>query len=215
MVGWKDLVKRLPQHRDLSWIIHIFASLGVLVCVITFTPVVTWWATYLAGPWNDSRGDVLIVLGGSPGSDGIMGESSYLRSQYSVLVYREGGFSRILLSGGGEPVPVASEMRDFLVSVGIPRAAISTEARSTSTRENALYAKQMLNGYSGRKVLLTSDFHMFRAYRAFRKVGLDIMPRPIPDVRKHATSWRGRWPAFLDLAEETIKIGYYYLRGWI
>jgi hypothetical protein len=56
---------------------------------------------------------------------------------------------------------------------------------------------------------------MFRAYRAFRKLGLEVAPRPIPDARKRAARYRGRWPAFLDLLEETAKISYYYTHGWI
>ena len=64
-------------------------------------------------------------------------------------------------------------------------------------------------------MLLTSDFHMYRAQRTFKKAGLDVLPRPFPDVRKRATSLLGRWEAFLDLTYETAKIVGYYVRGWI
>ena len=67
----------------------------------------------------------------------------------------------------------------------------------------------------GRKVLLTSDYHMFRACRAFRKAGLEVAPRPFPDAGKRAANWLGRWPAFLDEVVETLKIGYYFVRGAI
>jgi len=106
-------------------------------------------------------------------------------------------------------------MRDFLECRGVPRTAIEIEARSRGTHENALYVAELLAGVSGRKVLLTSDYHMFRAHRAFKKAGLAVLPRPFPDARKRASNWTGRWPAFLDLVEETLKIGYYYARGWI
>jgi uncharacterized SAM-binding protein YcdF (DUF218 family) len=110
---------------------------------------------------------------------------------------------------------VAEAMRDFLECHGVPREAIRLETRSNSTRENALYTKELLAGVPGRKVLLTSEYHMFRAHGAFRRVGLEVLPRPYPDVRKRAASWIGRWPAFLDLVVETVKIGYYRPRGWI
>ena len=97
----------------------------------------------------------------------------------------------------------------------MPRTAIVLEEQSRSTRHHALYTKKLLASMPGRKVLLTSDFHMFRAHRAFRKEGLDVVPSPYPDVRKRATTWRVRWPAFLDLVQETVKIGYYYAQGWI
>jgi uncharacterized SAM-binding protein YcdF (DUF218 family) len=64
-------------------------------------------------------------------------------------------------------------------------------------------------------VLLTSDFHMFRAVRVFRKAGLNVTPYAIPDVIKISDSWYGRISGFQRLAVETVKIGYYELRGWM
>jgi hypothetical protein len=56
---------------------------------------------------------------------------------------------------------------------------------------------------------------MFRATRVFRKAGIDIAPRPIPDAAKRMESWKDRWPVFLVLGLETVKVGYYFARGWI
>ena len=67
----------------------------------------------------------------------------------------------------------------------------------------------------GRKVLLTSDYHMFRAYRTFRKAGFEIAPRPFPDMLKLSSCWLCRWQAFVTLSDESAKIAYYYARGWI
>jgi uncharacterized SAM-binding protein YcdF (DUF218 family) len=106
-------------------------------------------------------------------------------------------------------------MRAFMVSQGIPASAISVEGDSHSTRENALKSKALLENRPGRKVLLTSDYHMFRAARVFRKAGIDIVPRPLPDAAKQIGAWRNRWPVFLGLCVETVKIGYYFARGWI
>ena len=46
---------------------------------------------------------------------------------------------------------------------------------------------------------MTSDYHMYRALRAFRKAGLDVQPRPIPDGRKRYSSWYKRWELAVDL----------------
>lgn len=202
-------------RRLLSILLISFTSLGVLLTIVTATPLDSWWGRALAGSWDDSRGDVLIVLGGSSTNDGVIGENSYWRSVYAVTAYREGGFNQIILAGGGRAgTPIAVSMGTFLESQGVPRKFILLETRSTSTRENALYTKTLLSRSTGH-VLLTSDFHMFRARRTFQKVGLDVLPRPIPDVLKRGSTWKGRWPAFLDLSTETIKIAYYYARGWI
>ncbi len=180
------------------------AGVGLLFVLVSATPLVGWWAGILAGPWEDPGGDVLIVLGGSLLGDRVIGPSSYWRSAYAVLAWRAGTFRRVVISGGG-PVggSIAETIRDFLVCQGVPRSAIQVETRSRSTRENALYVTQLLAGVPGRKVLLTSDYHMFRAHRAFENAGLEVLPRPFPDARKRASGWSGRWPALLDLVRET------------
>jgi len=193
----------------------MLASLGLLLVLVTVTPVVYWWASVLSGPWEDPNGDVLIVLGGSLLDKGLMGQSSYWRSVYALRAWRQGSFQRIVISGGPADYSTAAPMSDFLEAHGVPREAIQVEAQSRSTHENAVRVAELLTGVSGRKVLLTSDYHMFRAYHAFRKAGLDVLPRPFPDVRKRAAGWTGRWPAFLELVLETVKIGYYRARGWI
>ncbi len=215
MANGKNSVRYGGVRRFLRVLVSAATVVGLLLVVVTVTPLVDWWAGALAGPWNDPQGDVLIVLGGAVGEHGIMGANSYLRSEYAILAYREGAFRKLAISGGGQPIPIALAMRDFLTCMGVPPTAILVESASTSTRENAVYTKKLLEAVPGKKVLLTSDYHMFRAYRAFRKVGLDVAPRPIPDARKRATRWLGRWPAFLDLVQETAKILYYFARGWI
>ncbi len=197
--------------RVLRPIVFALAAFGLLFVVVTLSPLDYWWATGLAGPWNKPKGDVLIVLGGSVLNDGTLGESSYWRSVYATRAYREGQFHQVVLSG----MPAAEAMKSFLVCQGVPPEVIRLETRSTSTRENALFTTELLTGVSGRLVLLTSDYHMFRAHHAFGKIGLDVVPIPYPDVRKRAIRWTGRWPAFLDLVLETFKIGYYFSRGLI
>lgn len=212
----RRIIWRRLANVALVTIQRILAGLGLLLLLVTVTPLDVWWATQLAGPWNDPKGEVLIVLGGSVLEDGEMGTSTYWRSVYAVRAWREGGFKEIVLSGGGPPMGTVSEsMRSFLVAQGVPRESIWLETKSLSTRENALLTKPILDGIPGRKVLLTSDYHMYRARRAFEKVGVNVLPRPFPDARKRAQNPLGRWDAFLDLTEETAKIVVYRLRGWI
>jgi uncharacterized SAM-binding protein YcdF (DUF218 family) len=202
--------------KAVRFVFHILAVIGLLFLVVTLTPLDGWWANYLAGPWNDPKGEVLVVLGSDTVKDSI-GLSSYWRSVYAVRVWKQGGFRTVVVSGGsnGSQPSIAEQMRDFMVSQGIPAAAIQVETESHSTRENALKSKPLLDRLGGKKVLLTSDYHMFRAYRAFRKAGIDVQPNPFPDSLKQAASWETRWPAFLGLCKETTKIAYYFVRGWI
>lgn len=192
-----------------------FAAIGFLYVLISATPIVNWWGHGLAGSFSSPKGETLIVLGGGTLAPGMMGLSSYWRSIYAIRAYASGGFQRIVIAGGGSPEPVSVEMKRFMVCQSVPPANIATDTRSTSTRENALEVKRFLNNQTGGLVLLTSDYHMFRARRAFAKAGLRVLPSAFPDAVKAGQSWQNRWPVFLELCTETVKIGYYYARGWI
>ena len=95
------------------------------------------------------------------------------------------------------------------------REAIIAEWRSASTRENAIETARLIQGLPGKKVLLTSDFHMYRALRVFRKVGIDATPMAVPDMLHSTEHWNGRFQAFETMLAESAKIVYYALRGWI
>jgi uncharacterized SAM-binding protein YcdF (DUF218 family) len=190
---------------------RILVSIGLLFLLVTLLPVTDWWARALAGSWDEPRGDILIVLGGDVLEDGTIGLHSYWRTVYAARAWRSGGFREIVISGAS----AAPEMKKLLVVQGVPETAIRLEERSTSTHENAQFTRAMLADTPGQRVLLTSEFHMFRARRAFRGAGVPVRGIPVPDVLKQSARWRGRWPAFFELCEETAKIAYYWARGWL
>jgi len=101
----------------------------------------------------------------------------------------------MILCGG---LVVAESMREFQLIV--------VEGRSGSTRENALFRRPLWKSVPGRKTLLSSDFHMYRSLRAFKKVGLDVQPRPIPEALKRGNTWTQRWRVFVDLMIETARL---------
>lgn len=191
-------------------------SLGTLVVAVHLTPLVDLWANALSGEWHDPRPGVLIVLSGSKMQNGSeIGESTYWRTIYAGRYWRRGGLDRIILTGGPPEAPVSHAMRQFLLSMGVAFEAMLVDEQSGSTRENALAVRALAAPLPGRKTLLTSDYHMFRAVRVFRKAGIDVTPCPVPDALKRSSRWQGRWTAFLDVALESAKIAYYWLRGWI
>jgi uncharacterized SAM-binding protein YcdF (DUF218 family) len=201
--------------RTLLGVCVLFAILSL---VIYGTPVDQWYASRLAGNWTDSDGDILIVLAAEAGPGNVIGLSSYWRATYAILAWRIGHFRSIVVSGGraeGVAEPLAQMIGRFLAANGIPQDRIFLESRSVSTRENALYTKQMIGAWPGKKVLLTSDYHMFRARRAFEAAGLPVIPRPTPDVIKLAEHPLYRGLCFWTLALESVKIAGYRWRGWI
>ncbi len=190
---------------------NMLAGLGLLLLVVTLAPP-RWYVGWLAGPWSDPKGPTMIVLGADFMDGRILGEGSYWRSVYAILAWKDGGFRRVLLSGD---VSVTGPMRDFIVCQGVAAENVTLEDHSHSTRENAIFTARVARQFPGPYVLLTSDYHMFRAHRAFRKAGLEVTPRPFPDAGKRFNDWRSRWQVTLDLGVETAKIAYYWARGWI
>jgi uncharacterized SAM-binding protein YcdF (DUF218 family) len=189
---------------------RVFMALGLLAVLVTVTPVDRWWAHAYSGPMELPKGDVLILLSAANDDRGFISYSSYWRARYALLAWRTGAFKTIVVTGGGGP-----GIRDFLVTQGVPANAIVAEWASTSTRENGVNTARQIQGMPGKKVLLTSDFHMYRAVRVFRKLGVDVAPAPAPDVMKISKSPYLRIPAFETLVVESVKIAGYRLRGWI
>ncbi|MGH9615274.1 MAG: YdcF family protein [Acidobacteriaceae bacterium] len=192
------------------WIVRLFAAIGIVTVLIVSTPIVSWWARAYAGSIDQPRGDVLIVLSAAADDSGGISYSSYWRARMAVLAWKTQGFKTIVISGGGGP-----GILNFIVAEGVPRNAVVAEWRSTSTRENALDTKGLVQHMPGRKVLLTSDFHMYRAIRVFRKVGIAVTPMAVPDVLHATEHWTGRFSAFETMAIETAKIVDYRFHGWI
>jgi len=196
-------------------LISALAVFGTVIAIILFTPVTVPWAGWLASPWLDSQGEVLVVLTGSQLRSGMLGESSYWRAAYTALIYREGGVRKIFISGGSDPIlpPIAEEMRRYLVASGVPPEIIVVETASLNTRGSAQNLSRLLAGEAGVKVLVTSDYHVYRSRRFFEKAGIKLAVRPVADAGKRGSTLNGRWSAFCDLALETTKIIYYRLQN--
>ncbi len=188
---------------------HLLAAIGLITVLVMFTPVVSWWALAYAGPIEQPKGDVLILLSAAADDNGGISYSSYWRARQALFAWQTGGFNKIVISGGGPGI------LNFLIAEGIPREAIIAEWRTTSTRENAIETARLIQGMPGKKVLLTSDFHMFRALRVFRKLGIEVTPMAVPDVLHSTEHWNGRFSAFETMLVESAKIVGYAVRGWI
>ncbi len=196
-------------HKAGVWLSRLLTAIGLITVLAITTPVVSWWARAYAGPIERPRGDVLILLSAAGDDRGGISYSSYWRAREAIFAWQTGSFKKIVVSGGGPGI------LNYLLAEGIPRDAIVAEWRSTSTRENGIETARLVQGVPGRKVLLTSDFHMYRALRVFRKLGIEVKPMAVPDVLHSTEHWNGRFSAFETMAVESVKIAYYAMRGWI
>ena len=100
------------------------------------------------------------------------------RLDKAVDVYRKDPSATILIPSGGrggdETVSEAEAMKGYLLESGIPEEDIIMEDQSKTTMENLKFSKEIIDGREGRKyvALVTSNYHVYRALRYCRRVGL-------------------------------------------
>lgn len=203
-----------PALRFARWVLMIS---GGLLLVVLFTPLVPWTARLLSSPWTRVNQGVLIVLSGSTVSYGearpaqLIGLNTYWRVMHAIYVWRSGHYRTILVSGAG----TADTVKPLLMAYGIPESAILVENRAANTHENATFCKPLLATLPGPYVLLTSDYHMYRAARCFAREHIAIETMPAPDLLKRGEFPLQRWDGFCDLAAELTAIAYYRVHGWM
>lgn len=90
---------------------------------------------------------------------------AYLESNPDTMVIVSGG------QGSNEHISEAVGMQSYLVEKGIAEERILMEDKSTSTVENLMFSENLLDKENDRVVLVTNNFHMFRAEQIARKYG--------------------------------------------
>lgn len=101
------------------------------------------------------------------------------RIDKAIDVYHKDPTPPILIPSGGqgtdETVSEARAMADYLLSKGIPREKIILEDRSVNTYENLLNSKKIIKERADGSyiALVTSNYHVYRALRHCRKIGLE------------------------------------------
>ncbi|MFE0650167.1 YdcF family protein [Streptomyces sp. NPDC059534] len=90
-----------------------------------------------------------------------------------------GGDAPVLITSGGqgpdEEVPESHAMADYLVERGFPAGAVVREDRSRTTEENMLFSKELMerDRPGSSCVIVTNNFHAFRAALMARRAGVD------------------------------------------
>lgn len=131
--------------------------------------------------------DIAIILGGFTTYDEVSQiEQFHLstdRFLHGIQMYKTGKVKKLMLVGGSGSITKPEEkegpiLKQFLIKMGIDEADIIVEAESKNTYENAVNTAEIINSsYSNSScVLITSGYHMPRAKRCFKKVGLKVTP---------------------------------------
>lgn len=129
--------------------------------------------------------DVAIVLGGMFEYNGDLDEISIRRQGdrlfKAVSLYKTGKVEKLLISGdsgyiGDRGLHEAKQVKEVLISWGIPETDIISEEKSVNTHENAIESVKILKQsypHYNRFLLVTSGIHMKRALACFKNEGLE------------------------------------------
>ena len=153
------------------------------------------------GAPNDTVADAALVLSG---------DVDYLRVRHAAALQTRGRVRFLLVTGAGVGGDSGRELAKQALKAGVPEPAIVVEPRSTTTRENMLYASPIVREHGWTRVaLVTSASHMGRALRAARRAMPEVewTPAPVGDAGPPARIYRTRMG-------EWVKLAWYAARGW-
>ncbi|ECC1499637.1 YdcF family protein [Listeria monocytogenes] len=124
--------------------------------------------------------DTVLILGAKVNGDPAEpAEVLKERLDAAVTYLNENPTMQVVVSGGqgeDESASEASVMEEYLVNKGITRSRIKIEDKSRRTEENLKYSKEKFN--LGKTVIVTSDYHMYRALMLAKRQGLDASGLP-------------------------------------
>ena len=163
---------RIPKKLNIA--VGVASLFPVALVVFLFIYGNTGRVTY--------QEDVVIVLGA-----GVQGESVTRplarRLDAAFDYWQRNPAAYVMVTGGlgsRATITEAEAMARYLQRRGMPRERILLEELSTSTYENLTFANEILTGHfpgGFTAVLVTNDFHIYRAVRTAREIGIDVNRR--------------------------------------
>jgi len=166
----KPVISSLSTRR----VVLVLAFLSILV----FTSVET---LIISGAVSDNevKTEHVIILGGGLKGDRVT-PVLHERLLKGLEYLRRYPDADVIVSGGrgfGNKITEAEAMESFLAAEGIARDRIIREDRATSTMENFLYSRELLQKSGeadmGSITVVTSDFHMLRSKLLARRAGFE------------------------------------------
>lgn len=150
--------RRIPKFFRVSFV--VLCLTGIVIFVGVEAMIFSGFRTIPA-----PGADYVIVLGAQwkPSGPSYMlqkrldAAASYLKDNPDTMVIVSGG------QGSNEPISEAEGMKGYLVSAGIAEERILMEDTSTSTNENLINSGKLLDKTEDRVVLVTNNYHVFRA----------------------------------------------------
>lgn len=169
--------KSVARSRLRRTLINLFRTIVVVFLVGAAWIVYVQWKVQVAPDQAlPKQVDVGIVLGASLRQD-IPSPGLQERLDLAVDLYKQGKFKQLIVSGGldhnGSKLTEAEGMRNYLVKKGLPAKSILIEPRATSTYENLLFSKQIMDEQGlVSSIIVTHSYHGSRSLDIAETIGL-------------------------------------------
>lgn len=166
LLAHKEWLACLPKWLKRSFVVCVFIG-GTLFLIIEGMIVAQF------GAQPQPNADYVIVLGAQWKQNG----PSYVlqkRLDKAIEYLNANPDTKVIVSGGqgaNEHITEAEGMQGYLVAAGIGGERIFVEDKSTNTYENLVFSSELLDEANDRVVLVTNNFHVFRATAIARKQG--------------------------------------------
>ncbi|WP_052345740.1 YdcF family protein [Paucisalibacillus sp. EB02] len=171
--------------RKKRWLRYMVTGVLVIsVITIMFFEILMYQAQEDSLP----SGDVPILVLGAGLINGEPSPTLKRRLNKAYDIYQQNP-TTIVTSGGvdyNEEISEGEAMKRYLVSLGVEPTDILVEDKSTSTHENFLFSKELLapSELKPEIIVITNDFHMFRAKMIGGRVGFTVYAAP-SETPKH------------------------------
>ncbi len=148
----------------------VSVSFGAFLILIIFFLIIGGMILKAGFSRPDKDADYMIVLGAQVNGTKV---SKALKNRLDTAYEyaKENPFTKIIVSGGQgykEEVTEAEAMKEYLVQKGIQENRIIKEEKSTSTNENILYSKKLVE-HAEYVVIVTNRFHLLRGVKIARR----------------------------------------------
>ena len=197
---WSRLSKECPKWMKTSFFI-------LLTIILVFSSSLYFYGKSDNVTYDE---DVVIVLGA-----GLRGDrpSSTLKGRLNAAFdyYKKNPDCLIVVSGGqgyDELISEALAMERYLINLGVPAEKIIKEEESTSTFENFMFSKMILDGLLEKQytvAYISNEYHVFRAGRIACDAGFESAAHIHSD-----TIWHSVLPGVL---RECVGVMKYYVLG--
>ncbi len=173
---YNDLESNIRLHKSLLYIIS--TMLAVTIAYVSISVLIfTMYIILLQLIPLNKRFDYVIILGAGLIDGERVSKLLADRIDKALEIYKRLNRKTMLIPSGGkgsdEDISEAEAMKRYLIAREVPESDIIIEDRSTTTYENLVNSRKIIESREGSKeaVLVSSNYHVFRALRLCRQIG--------------------------------------------